>query len=209
MTSFERAMAQLPLVAILRGMQPQEAVDLGEALVAMGFALIEVPLNSPEALDSIDRLVGCCGDRALIGAGTVLRSEEVAAVAATGARLIVAPNADPAVIAAAKAHGMVCLPGVATPSEAFRALAAGADGLKAFPAEALPPAAIKAWRAVLPPATPIVPPVPRASAWARRSTDPATGRPNSPSARSPSSRPGRSSPEACVGAPKGAPFACA
>ena len=157
MTSFERAMAQLPLVAILRGMQPQEAVDLGEALVAMGFALIEVPLNSPEALDSIDRLVGCCGDRALIGAGTVLRSEEVAAVAATGARLIVAPNADPAVIAAAKAHGMVCLPGVATPSEAFRALAAGADGLKAFPAEALPPAAIKAWRAVLPPATPILP----------------------------------------------------
>lgn len=150
MTSLEQALQRLPLVAILRGVRADEAEAVGEALVDAGFALIEVPLNSPSPLDSIARLQRRFGGRCLIGAGTVLRADEVAAVAATGAGLIVAPNADPAVIRAAKAQGLICLPGVATPSEAFAALAAGADALKAFPAEGLPPAVIKAWRAVLP-----------------------------------------------------------
>jgi len=125
--------------------------------VASGFALIEVPLNSPEPMQSIAILSKAFGDRALIGAGTVMTTDQSSAVKAAGGRLIVSPHCDPALIAEAKAQGHACIPGVATPSEAFAALRAGADALKAFPAEALGPAVIKAWLAVLPPGTRILP----------------------------------------------------
>ena len=116
-----------------------------------------MPLNSPEPLASIKRLADGLGERALIGAGTVLEPAEVQQVAAAGGRLIVMPHGDPKVIAAARSAGLVCIPGVATPTEAFAALAAGADALKLFPAEALPPAVVKAWRAVLPAAVWLLP----------------------------------------------------
>lgn len=145
-----QCMATLPLVAILRGLTPAEAPAAGAALTDAGFALIEVPLNSPDPFDSIAALARDFGDRALVGAGTVLTTDDVAWVADSGGRLIVMPHADQAVIRAAKDRGLVCTPGVATPTEAFAALAAGADALKLFPAEALPPAVVKAWRAVLP-----------------------------------------------------------
>ncbi|TAL73272.1 MAG: 2-dehydro-3-deoxy-6-phosphogalactonate aldolase [Rhodanobacter sp.] len=147
----------LPLVAILRGIAPDEAVPVGEALLAAGFRLIEVPLNSPAPLDSIARLHAALGTRALVGAGTVMTADAVAEVAAAGGRLIVMPHSDGAVIRAAKAAGMVCTPGVATPTEAFAALAAGADALKLFPAEQSTPAALKAWRAVVPRTVPVLP----------------------------------------------------
>jgi 2-dehydro-3-deoxyphosphogalactonate aldolase len=149
-TAWQERLAKLPLVAILRGITPDEAVAVGEALVAAGFVALEVPHNSPAPLASIERLAAAIGERALIGAGTVLAPARVSQVAAAGGRLIVMPHGDPAVIATAKAAGLLCVPGVATPTEAFAALAAGADALKLFPAEALPPAVVKAWRAVLP-----------------------------------------------------------
>jgi 2-dehydro-3-deoxyphosphogalactonate aldolase len=140
----------LPLVAVLRGITPEEIPAVGAALVDAGFRVLEVPLNSPRAFDSIRLLADRHGARCLIGAGTVLAVDDVERVRAAGGQVIVMPHADTAVIRAAKAQRMVCVPGVATPTEAFAALAAGADGLKMFPAEALPPAALKAWRAVLP-----------------------------------------------------------
>jgi 2-dehydro-3-deoxyphosphogalactonate aldolase len=143
-------LAPLPLIAILRGVEPDEAVAIGQVLIEAGFRAIEVPLNSPEPLRSIAALAGAFGERALIGAGTVLDPADVARVAAAGGRLIVMPHADHALIAAAKGRGLWCVPGAATPTEAFGARAAGADALKMFPAEALPPAVVKAWRAVLP-----------------------------------------------------------
>ena len=146
---------RLPLIAILRGMTPEEAPWVLETLA--GFSILEVPLNSPRPLESIGYLVRHAPPGVLIGAGTVLTEEEVAGVAATGARLIIAPNFAPPVIAAAKVRGLIALPGVATPTEAFSALAAGADGLKMFPGELLPPAAVKAWRAVLPKGTLLIP----------------------------------------------------
>jgi 2-dehydro-3-deoxyphosphogalactonate aldolase len=145
-----------PLIAILRGIQPGEIPGALGALTGE-FRIIEVPLNSPQPLESLRLLAAQSDAETLIGAGTVLTVDEVYAVAETGARLIVAPNADPAVIARAKSLGLFCLPGVATPSEAFSALKAGADGLKLFPAEALPPAVLKAWLAVLPAGTLLVP----------------------------------------------------
>jgi 2-dehydro-3-deoxyphosphogalactonate aldolase len=159
MTSMDRlrdSLRHLPLIAILRGMKPEEAPWVLEVLAAAGFHILEVPLNSPQPLESIDYLVRKAPGM-LIGAGTVLTVAEVDAVAATGARLMIAPNCALPVIAAAKARGLIALPGVATPTEAFTALAAGADGLKMFPGEVLPPAAVKAWRAVLPKETLLVP----------------------------------------------------
>jgi 2-dehydro-3-deoxyphosphogalactonate aldolase len=148
---------QMPLIAILRGMRPEEAPSVLETLVAAGFRILEVPLNSPRPLESLADLVRRAPPGVLIGAGTVLTEAEVADVAATGAKLIIAPNFAPPVITAAKARGLIALPGVATPTEAFAALAAGADGLKMFPGELLPPVAVKAWRAVLPKETLLVP----------------------------------------------------
>ena len=145
----------LPLIAILRGIQPREVPAAADVLTSAGFRIIEIPLNSPEPLESLRHLAGRTG--LLAGAGTVLSPAEVEAVAAAGGRLMVAPNADREVIAAAKRLGMVALPGVATPTEAFTALAAGADGLKMFPAEILPPKAVKAWRAVLPAGVALLP----------------------------------------------------
>lgn len=151
------ALARLPLIAILRGMKPEEAPAVLECLVDAGFQILEVPLNSPRPLDSLGYLVRHTPAEIVIGAGTVLTESDVADVAATGAKLMIAPNCAPPVIAAAKARGLIALPGVATPTEAFTALAAGADGLKMFPGELLPPAAVKAWRAVLPKGTLLVP----------------------------------------------------
>ena len=146
---------RLPLIAILRGMEPEEAPWVLETLA--DFSILEVPLNSPRPLESIAYLVRHAPPGVLIGAGTVLTEGQVADVAATGAKLIIAPNYAPPVIAAAKARGLIALPGVATPTEAFTALAAGADGLKMFPGELLPPVAVKAWQAVLPKETLLVP----------------------------------------------------
>jgi 2-dehydro-3-deoxyphosphogalactonate aldolase len=142
-------LAQCPLVAILRGVSPEQAVPVGQVLWDAGFRVIEVPLNSPLPLRSIALLRQALPD-ALIGAGTVLSVADVHAVKAAGGQLVVAPNCNLQVIKAAVGAGMVCLPGVATPTEAFAALEAGAHGLKIFPAEMVPPAAIKALRAVLP-----------------------------------------------------------
>jgi 2-dehydro-3-deoxyphosphogalactonate aldolase len=154
---FVEAMARLPLVAILRGISPAEAPAILRALIAQGFLLIEAPLNSPEPYESIRAMRAIAPPEALVGAGTVRTPAEVETVAKAGGDLIVMPHADTAVIAAAKAHGLVVLPGVATPTEAFAALGAGADGLKAFPAEMIAPGIVKAWRAVIPADVPILP----------------------------------------------------
>jgi 2-dehydro-3-deoxyphosphogalactonate aldolase len=152
-TRLAAAMAELPLVAILRGVKPHEAVGIGETLAAQGFTMIEVPLNSPEPLASIEALRKALPDAVLVGAGTVTNTLDVAAVKAAGGELIVMPHADIRVIEAAKAVGMIALPGDATPTEGFAALAAGADGLKLFPAELITPAVLKAMLAVLPKGT--------------------------------------------------------
>ena len=140
----------LPLVAILRGLHPDEAASIGSVLAEAGFRMLEVPLNSPRPLESIRNLSQALGDQYLVGAGTVMRAEQVYKIADAGGRLVVMPHADTEVIRAAKAAGMLCIPGVATPTEAFAALAAGADALKLFPAEAIGLDGLKAWRAVLP-----------------------------------------------------------
>jgi len=138
------------LIAILRGITPDEAVPIGLALVEAGFDAIEVPLNSPDPLDTIARLVQALPPHILLGGGTVLTPEGVAAIHAVGGRLIVAPNFNPRVVEAAERLGLVSMPGVFTPTEAFAALEAGASGLKFFPAGVLGPAGIGALRAVLP-----------------------------------------------------------
>ncbi len=153
---FRTAMQVLPLVAILRGLTPAEAEPVGDALVDAGFRLLEVPLNSPEPLASIALLRRRFPD-ALVGAGTVLDAAQVRAVHDAGGELIVAPNFDAAVVAEARRLGMVSLPGVMTPTEAFGALAAGATGLKLFPAELASPAVVKALLAVLPRGTALMP----------------------------------------------------
>jgi 2-dehydro-3-deoxyphosphogalactonate aldolase len=145
---FQDALAVLPLIAILRGLPSSDSVAIGQALVGEGWRLIEVPLNSPEPLRSIETMSGEFPG-ALVGAGTVLKVDQVRDVHAAGGRLIVSPNFDRDVVGAAVALGMVCLPGVATASEAFAALAAGAHGLKLFPAEMITPVVVKALRAVL------------------------------------------------------------
>jgi 2-dehydro-3-deoxyphosphogalactonate aldolase len=146
-----------PLVAILRGLEPDEAEDIGAALIAGGLKVLEVPLNSPQPFESIRRLSVTLPDSATIGAGTVLTKEDVRRAADSGARFIVAPNFDAAVVRETKRQGLISMPGVATPSEAFAALAVGADILKMFPGEQLPPEIVKAWRAVLPEKTRLYP----------------------------------------------------
>lgn len=141
------------IIAILRGVTPSEVEAIGAALITAGITRIEVPLNSPEPLESIARLVKSFDGQAQLGAGTVLSAEDVRAVADTGAGLIVSPNANPAVIAETKRLGLASYPGVFTPTECFAALEAGADGLKIFPAELMGTTGVKAIRAVLPPAT--------------------------------------------------------
>ena len=148
--SLQSYLRPLPLIAVLRGITPAEIDAVGAALIDNGFRILEVPLNSPEPYDSIARLERRFGERCLTGAGTVIKVSDVAKVAAAGGRLIVMPHGDVEIVREAKRLGMLCVPGVATPTEAFAALDAGADGLKMFPAEQLSPAALKAWRAVLP-----------------------------------------------------------
>lgn len=147
---------QCPLVAIIRGVTPDEAEAIGGAIFDAGIRIIEVPLNSPEPLESIARLARRFGEDALIGAGTVLDPQDVRRVGEVGGRLIVSPNTSSPVISAAAAAGFVSLPGCFTASEAFTALAAGATGLKLFPAEGASPAVLKAMRAVLPRDVPVL-----------------------------------------------------
>ena len=151
------AMAELPLVAILRGLRPEEAPAIGGALVEAGFRILEVPLNSPEPFASVRLLAAAFKDRAVVGAGTVIDPADVPRLREAGGRLVVMPHADVEVIRAAKGAGLACVSGVATPTEAFAAIRAGADALKLFPAETLGPGTLKAWRAVLPPTMAILP----------------------------------------------------
>lgn len=181
------------LIAILRGVQPHEVVAIGHALYDAGFRIIEVPLNSPEPLASIRALRDALPADCLVGAGTVLSIEAVADVAAAGGQIIVMPHSDPDVIRAARAAGMACAPGVATLTEAYAALAAGANMLKLFPAEALPPMCSRRgapssrrpwrwcpWAASCPRALPLMrQQAPAALAWARPCTGPATRPPKS------------------------------
>jgi 2-dehydro-3-deoxyphosphogalactonate aldolase len=152
----QRRMSECPLVAIIRGITPPEAEAVGEAIYEAGIRIIEVPLNSPQPFDSIGLLARSLGERALVGAGTVLEVADVARVQEAGGRIIVSPSTDTPVIAATAAANMVSSPGFFTPSEAFQALKAGAHALKLFPAEAASPAVVKAMRAVLPSQVPLL-----------------------------------------------------
>lgn len=147
---FDRYFDQAPLVAIIRGVTPGEAVEIAHALFEGGIRIIEVPLNSPDALASVRAIADSLGEQALIGAGTVLKADDVARVRDSGGRIIVAPNTNPAVIRATVEAGMVSSPGIFTPSEAFAALDAGAHTLKLFPAEAASPKVVRSLRAVIP-----------------------------------------------------------
>jgi len=154
---WEHVLSTRPLVAILRGLRPEEAAEIGEALISAGILCAEVPLNSPNAPESIAILKRTHGNKLMVGAGTVLAVQEVAIVAACGAELVVSPNTNPAVIAATKAAGLLSVPGFATPSEAFAAIEAGADALKAFPTDLVSPAALRALKEVLPANMPVIP----------------------------------------------------
>lgn len=149
--------AEMPLIAILRGLSPAEAVDVATVLVEAGIKVLEVPLNSPDPFESISKMKSHLGDDAVIGAGTVLTAENAKRVHDSGGELIVAPNLNAAVAAETKKCGMIYCPGILTPTEAFSALELGADALKIFPADAHPPAYIKAIRAVLPSDTVVIP----------------------------------------------------
>ncbi|QLL15207.1 2-dehydro-3-deoxy-6-phosphogalactonate aldolase [Pseudomonas chlororaphis] len=153
----KQALVHNGLIAILRGLRPQEAAAIGEVLYQAGFRVIEVPLNSPQPFDSIRILRDAVPADCLIGAGTVLTPEQVEQVKAAGGQVIVMPHSDPRVLRAARAAGLYLSPGVATPTEAFAALAEGADVLKLFPAEQMGPAVVKAWLAVLPAGSVLLP----------------------------------------------------
>ncbi|HUF20844.1 MAG TPA: 2-dehydro-3-deoxy-6-phosphogalactonate aldolase [Burkholderiales bacterium] len=155
--TFTDWLAKFPLVAILRGVKPGEVTAIGDALVEAGFCIIEVPLNSPEPFASVMKLAKHFGDEVLIGAGTVTDWTQVAKVADAGGNIVVMPHSDERIVEAAKRRGIFVLPGFATPTEAFRMIDAGADGLKLFPAEAFPPHVLKALRAVLPANVPVLP----------------------------------------------------
>ncbi|MFZ6758915.1 2-dehydro-3-deoxy-6-phosphogalactonate aldolase [Undibacterium sp. Ji50W] len=154
---FDQAFAKLPLIAILRGIRPTEIEAVASTLYTEGFRIIEVPLNSPSALESIAILSRCLPADALIGAGTVLSTDAVRQVRDAGGQLIVMPHADTAVIRAAKHEGLICVPGVCTLTEAFAAVHAGADAVKLFPAELITPQIVRAMRAVLPPSLRLLP----------------------------------------------------
>jgi 2-dehydro-3-deoxyphosphogalactonate aldolase len=154
--TWNEVLETLPVIAILRGVRPDEAVAIAEALHGAGLVALEVPLNSPQPLESIRLIRDAFGERMLVGAGTVLTPSDVEAVADAGAAFVVSPNADPVVIAATKAAGMRSAPGVFTATEAFSALAAGADALKMFPADVAGPAGLKALKAVLPSSAPVL-----------------------------------------------------
>lgn len=155
MISYLKDNMTMPLIAILRGIKPAEVIVVTESIIAEGFTMIEVPLNSIDALKSIQLISEKFGNQVLIGAGTVLNIEQVQQVADAGGKLIVSPNTNIDVIKKTKSLGLVSIPGVATPTEIFSAIDAGADGVKAFPAEMLPEKVIKSWRAVMPSEIPI------------------------------------------------------
>lgn len=154
--SWQLVLSQMPLIAILRGIQPTEVLDVAAALEQAGFLCLEIPLNSPDALTSIRRLREHFDGKLLVGAGTVLTVAEAEAVQKAGAEFVVSPNTSPAVIRATKACGLLSVPGFATPTEAFAAIEAGADALKLFPAEAAPPSVLRALKAVLPAEVPVL-----------------------------------------------------
>jgi 2-dehydro-3-deoxyphosphogalactonate aldolase len=153
---FERYFDECPLIAIIRGVTPAEAVDIAKVLLDGGIRIIEVPLNSPDPLTSIEKIAGALGEEALVGAGTVLNPADVQRIQDVGGRIIVSPNTNPAVVGATAQAGIVSLPGMFTPSEAFAALESGATALKLFPAEAASPKVVKALRAVLPKDVPLL-----------------------------------------------------
>lgn len=153
--TFTQYIERCPIIAILRGITPEEIIPVGRALMECGINIIEIPLNSPQPLESINRLAAEAGERAIIGAGTVLRVPDVEAVKAAGGQLVVSPNTDPNVIAATVEAGMISVPGYFTPTEAFAAIYAGAHAIKLFPAEGASPAVVKAQRAVLPRGLPL------------------------------------------------------
>ena len=157
MTAFFSAIEKHPLIAILRGIKPTEVVDVAEILIEKGFKIIEIPLNSPDPIRSIELLTHYFENHAIIGAGTVLDETSIRSIAEAGAKLVVMPNGNGIVVKAAKDRGLIAIPGIATPSEAFAMLEAGADALKLFPAEGIPPSVLKAMKAVLPSTVPILP----------------------------------------------------
>lgn len=148
--AFDAAFQRCPLIAILRGVTPREVVAIGEVLVEVGFTLIEVPQNSPDPFTSVELLAKAFADRAVVGSGTVLRESDVAAVQTAGGAMVISPNTNVGVISATRRVGLASIPGIATPSEAFIALDAGATALKLFPAEGSSPTVLKAMRAILP-----------------------------------------------------------
>ena len=156
-TLLQRYLDEMPLIAILRGLTPEQAEPVAHALYAAGIRIVEVPLNSPQPLDSIQRIAQGLGDSMLVGAGTVLNATAVGEVRDHGGQLVVAPNTNTEVIQAGVDAGMTVIPGAATPTEVFAALDAGAHAVKAFPAEMIAPDILRSWRAVVPDRLPLIP----------------------------------------------------
>lgn len=154
---WDDALATMPLVAILRGLRPDEALGVGEMIIRAGFKVLEVPLNSPDPFDSIEAMAAAFKGRAIVGAGTVLKVADVERLAQVGGQICISPNANVDVIRAAKAHGLISFPAFFTPTEAFAAIEAGADAIKLFPAELAGPAGLKAMKAVFPKTMPVFP----------------------------------------------------